>query len=136
MAQLLPQFTSRGVRVCALSCNDTASHEEWAKDIMAVARLQSDRGFPYPIIADPDRVVAKKFGMLEIDDQSAGLPVTCRAVFVFGPDKTLKLSLLYPASTGAPRARMGGRRSGDSPGERPGQDATLASCCAPSTPCS
>merc|ERR1712024_384036 len=56
---------------------------------------------PYPIIADPGRELAVKFGMLDPDEKdSTGLPLTCRAVFVIGPDKKLKLSILYPATTG------------------------------------
>ncbi|MEO0334945.1 MAG: redoxin domain-containing protein [Pseudomonadota bacterium] len=55
----------------------------------------------YPIIADPDRELAEKLGMIDPDEKSStGLPMTCRAVFIIGPDKKLKLQILYPASTG------------------------------------
>ncbi|CAI5996118.1 unnamed protein product [Closterium sp. NIES-64] len=55
----------------------------------------------YPIIADPSRDIAVKLGMLDaVAKDAAGLPLTARAVFVVGPDKTLKLSILYPATTG------------------------------------
>ncbi len=57
--------------------------------------------FSYPIVADPDRKVAKLYGMLDpVEKDKKGIPLTCRAVFVIGPDKTLKLSILYPATTG------------------------------------
>ncbi len=55
----------------------------------------------YPIIADPTRDIAVKYGMLDPDEKDkAGRPLTARAVFVIGPDKRLKLSILYPATTG------------------------------------
>jgi len=56
---------------------------------------------PYPIIADEKRELAVKLGMVDPDEKdAAGLPLTCRAVFVIGADKKLKLSILYPATTG------------------------------------
>merc|ERR1712099_87071 len=57
--------------------------------------------FAYPIIADPSREIAMKYSMLDpVAKDNAGMPLTCRAVFVIGPDKKLKLSILYPATTG------------------------------------
>ena len=57
--------------------------------------------FGYPIIADDKRELAVQFGMLDPDEKdSKGLPLTCRAVFIIGPDHKLKLSILYPATTG------------------------------------
>jgi peroxiredoxin len=106
VAQLLPQFTRRGVKVLALSCNSTESHHRWAIDVLAVAKLPTDRGFPYPIIADPTRQIATRLGMIDGTNPQPGMPLTCRAVLVFAPDKTLKLQLLYPASSGTrPRER-------------------------------
>jgi hypothetical protein len=62
--------------------------------------LQLD-AFSYPIIADPSRAIATEYGMMDPDERdAAGLPLTCRAVFVIGQDKRLKLSILYPATTG------------------------------------
>merc|ERR1712234_74362 len=75
------------------------SHNGWIKDIIAYNNLQT--GFSYPIIADPKREVATLYGMMDPDEKDAkGIPLTCRAVFIIGPDKRLKLSLLYPATTG------------------------------------
>ena len=55
----------------------------------------------YPIIADEKRELAVKLGMIDPDEKdAAGMPYTCRAVFVIGQDKKLKLSFLYPATTG------------------------------------
>ena len=57
--------------------------------------------FSYPIIADPKRDVAEMYGMMDPEEKdSAGIALTARAVFIIGPDKKLKLSLLYPATTG------------------------------------
>jgi 1-Cys peroxiredoxin 6 len=57
--------------------------------------------FTFPIIADEKRELAIQFGMIDPDEKDAtGMPLTCRAVFLLGPDKRLKLSLLYPATTG------------------------------------
>ena len=57
--------------------------------------------FPYPIIADAKRDLAIRLGMLDADERdSTGMPAAARAVFIIGPDKKLKLSILYPATTG------------------------------------
>ena len=82
----------------ALSCDSVEDHQGWINDIKAYNGLTD---FSYPIIADPKRDVAELYGMMDPDEKdAAGLPLTCRAVFVIGPDKRLKLSLLYPATTG------------------------------------
>ena len=57
--------------------------------------------FDYPIIADKGRDIATLYGMLDPDEKdSEGLPLTCRSLFIIGPDKRLKLQILYPASCG------------------------------------
>ena len=85
----------------ALSCNDAESHNSWIKDIKAYGNLDNEAPFPYPIIADPKRELAVKFGMLDPDElDSQGMPLSARAVFIIGPDKKMKLSFLYPATTG------------------------------------
>lgn len=62
--------------------------------------IQGD-GFPYPIIDDKDRNLAVQFDMLDpMEKDKDGLPLTCRAVFVVDPQKRLRLSILYPATTG------------------------------------
>lgn len=83
----------------ALSCDPVSSHHAWIKDIQAYGDQTGD--FPYPIIDDSSRELAVKFNMLDKDEiGSAGLPLTCRAVFIIDPTKRLRLSILYPASTG------------------------------------
>jgi peroxiredoxin 6 len=86
-------------KMIALSCDSVASHLDWIKDIQAYGGLCGD--FPYPIIDDECRELAVKFNMLDKDEiGKTGLPLTCRAVFIIDPMKRLRLSILYPASTG------------------------------------
>ncbi len=83
--KLIPKFQERGFKLAALSCDNVDSHKGWIEDIKAYNSLE---GFSYPIIADPDRNVATLYGMMDPDEKdAAGLPLTCRAVFVIGPDK-------------------------------------------------
>ncbi|XP_066971528.1 peroxiredoxin-6 [Macrobrachium rosenbergii] len=99
VAKLAPEFTKRNVKLLALSCDNVASHNGWIKDIQAYNNLSGE--FPYPIVADENRDLAVSLGMVDPDEKdAAGMPLTCRAVFVVGPDKKLKLSILYPATTG------------------------------------
>merc|ERR1712109_9176 len=96
--KLIPEFKKRGFKLAALSCDDVESHKGWIEDIKAYNKLDS---FDYPIIADPNRHIANLYGMMDPDEIDAkGIPLTARAVFVVGPDKKLKLSILYPATTG------------------------------------
>lgn len=99
--QYLPQFTKRNCKVIALSCDPVDSHNAWGTDVVAYSEKTRGGEMTYPIIADPKREIAVKLGMLDaVAKDASGLPLTARAVFVFGPEKTLKLSLLYPATTG------------------------------------
>ncbi|XP_071605912.1 peroxiredoxin-6 [Heliangelus exortis] len=71
------------------------------QDINAYNGEQPTEKLPFPIIADANRELAVKLGMLDPDEQDKqGMPLTARVVFIFGPDKKLKLSILYPATTG------------------------------------
>jgi len=98
VAKLEGEFKKRGVKMIALSCDSVESHKGWIEDIKAYNGLTD---FNYPIIADEKRELAVKFGMVDPDEKdAAGLPLTCRAVFIIGPDLKLKLSILYPATTG------------------------------------
>ena len=78
----------------------------------------------YPIIADPTRDLAVKLGMLDpVAKDAAGLPLAARAVFVIGPDNKLKLSILYPATTGRNFHEVSGRGDGTEPwGGRSGRE--------------
>ena len=93
LASLAPEFERRGVRVIGLSVDGLDAHREWSKDILAVTGHAPN----FPMIADADRTVATLYNML---DPNAGDTATVRSVFVIGPDKRIKLTLTYPASTG------------------------------------
>ena len=97
VAALAPDFQRRGIKLIALSCDSVESHSAWLADIEATQGHRVD----YPIIGDEDRTIATLWGMLQPGlVNMSGMPLTCRSVFILGPDKKLKLSLLYPASTG------------------------------------
>jgi len=96
--KIQPELAKRKVRPIALSCDNVDSHHAWEKDIKAFSCLED---FKIPIIADPSRDVANLYGMMDPEEKdAAGLPLTARSVFIIGPDKKLKLSILYPATTG------------------------------------
>ncbi|XP_073822692.1 peroxiredoxin 6a [Musca autumnalis] len=98
VAQLLPEFKKRNVKPIALSVDTVDSHNGWIEDIKAYGKLSS---FDYPIIADDKRELAIKLNMLDKDELNKdGIPLTCRAVFVVDNTKKLRLSILYPATTG------------------------------------
>jgi len=100
-AQLTPEFTKRNVKVIGLSCDTVENHHGWIKDLQSMSGCDNKCDFPFPIIDDSDRKLAKELGMIDPDEfDNKGLPLTARAVFVIGPDKKLKASLLYPATTG------------------------------------
>src|SRR3954453_7914812 len=102
MAKIQPDFDRRNVKVIGLSVDPTDKHEQWAQDI------QETQGHApnYPIIGDADYNVSKLYGMLpgETSGDAAGrTPAdnqTVRNVFVVGPDKKIKLILVYPMTTG------------------------------------
>merc|ERR1711931_50196 len=98
MAQkMAPEFQKRGVKMIALSVDTVSEHNGWIDDI----KSRTGGSFSYPIISDPNREIAVQLGMIDPDElDSAGMPLTARAVFIVGPDKKMKLSLLYPATTG------------------------------------
>ncbi|XP_023787333.1 peroxiredoxin-6 [Cyanistes caeruleus] len=100
-AKLAPEFSKRNVKMIALSIDSVQDHLSWCKDINAYNGEQPAEKLPFPIIADKNRELAVKLGMLDPDElDKDGMPLTARVVFVFGPDKKLKLSILYPATTG------------------------------------
>jgi alkyl hydroperoxide reductase subunit AhpC len=92
-AKLKPEFDKRGVKVIGLSVDPLDSHKGWSQDIEDVTGYAPN----FPMIADEDRKVSELYGML---DQSAADSQTVRSVFVIGPDKKIKLTITYPASTG------------------------------------
>ena len=102
MAKIKPEFDLRNVKIIAVSIDSAGDHERWAADIAETQGTAPN----YPIIADTDFHVAKMYGMLPADvsgDAKARTPAqnaTVRNVFVIGPDKKIKLILIYPMTTG------------------------------------
>jgi alkyl hydroperoxide reductase subunit AhpC len=102
MANAKPEFDARGVKIIGLSVDPLDKHEQWAKDIQETQGTAPN----YPIISDSDFNVSKLYGMLPADvsgDPGARTPAdnqTVRNVFVIGPDKKVKLILIYPMTTG------------------------------------
>jgi alkyl hydroperoxide reductase subunit AhpC len=102
MAAIKPEFDRRGVKIIGLSVDPTEQHERWADDIEETQGTRPN----YPIIGDGDFTVSKLYGMLGADvsgdpaDRTAALNQTVRNVFVIGPDKKVKLILVYPMTTG------------------------------------
>ncbi|XP_048845826.1 peroxiredoxin-6-like [Brienomyrus brachyistius] len=100
-SKLSGEFSKRNVKMIALSVDSVEDHHGWSKDIMAYNDEAPACKLPFPIIADAKRDLAVKLGMLDPDERDKdGIPLTARCVFVIGPDKKLKLSILYPATTG------------------------------------
>src|ERR1700740_1681237 len=102
MAKIKPEFDRRGVKIIGLSVDPTDRHADWARDIE-----ETQGGAPnYPIIGDADFAVSKGNGMLGADvsgdpgDRTAADNQPVRNVFVVGPDKKVKLILVYPMTHG------------------------------------
>ena len=102
MAAIKPEFDRRGVKIIGLSVDPLDNHEKWAQDIAETQGTAPN----YPIIADADFNVSKLYGMLPADtegdptERTPAQNATLRNVFVIGPDKKIKLVLIYPMTTG------------------------------------
>jgi thioredoxin-dependent peroxiredoxin len=102
MASIKPEFDRRGTKIIGLSVDPVDRHADWAKDIEETQGTAPN----YPIVGDTDFQVSKLYGMLPEDvsgDVAARTPAdnqTVRNVFVIGPDKKIKLILIYPMTTG------------------------------------
>ena len=102
MASIKPEFDRRGVKIIGISVDPVENTEKWAKDIEETQGTAPN----YPIIGDKDFKVAKAYGMLPADvsgeatERTPAQNQTVRNVFVIGPDKQVKLILVYPMSTG------------------------------------
>jgi len=93
VSALKPEFDKRGVKVLGLSVDPLDDHKRWVGDI----KETQGHALNFPLIADPDRKVANLYGMIH---PNANDTLTVRSVFIIGPDKKIKLSITYPASTG------------------------------------
>jgi len=93
VSRLKGEFVKRDAKVIGLSVDPLESHERWVGDIADATGYSLN----FPLIADPDRKVADLYGMIH---PNASDTLTVRSVFVIGPDKKVKLTITYPASTG------------------------------------
>jgi thioredoxin-dependent peroxiredoxin len=102
MAKIKPEFDRRGVKIIGLSVDPVDNHSKWSEDIEETQGTAPN----YPMIGDSDFNVSKLYGMLGADvsgdptDRTAADNQTVRNVFVIGPDKKVKLVLVYPMTTG------------------------------------
>jgi alkyl hydroperoxide reductase subunit AhpC len=93
VAKLKPEFDKRNVKVVGLSVDSVAEHDTWAHDIEET----QGTALNFPLLGDPERKVATLYDMVH---PNADDTLTVRSVFVIGPDKKVKLTITYPASTG------------------------------------
>lgn len=93
VAKLKGEFDRRGVKLLGLSVDGASDHSAWAADIEQTQGVRLN----FPLLADKDRRVSNLYGMIH---PNADDTATVRSVFIIGPDKKLKLTLTYPASTG------------------------------------
>ena len=102
MAKIKPQFDERNVKIIGLSVDPIDNHSKWSQDIEETQGAAPN----YPMIGDPDFEVSKAYGMLPADvsgdptERTPAMNQTVRNVFVVGPDKKIKLILVYPMTTG------------------------------------
>jgi alkyl hydroperoxide reductase subunit AhpC len=102
MASIKPEFDARNTKIIGLSVDPVGNHEKWASDIETATGTAPN----YPLIGDDDFNVAKLYGMLpaevegEATERTPAQNQTVRNVFVIGPDKKIKLVLVYPMTTG------------------------------------
>ena len=102
MARLKPEFDKRGIRILGLSVDPVDSHKKWSGDIKDVVGFAPN----YPLVGDTDLKISKLYGMLPASTSGTSegrTPAdnqTVRNVFVIGPDKKIKLVLVYPMTTG------------------------------------
>lgn len=93
VAKLKSEFDKRNTKVIGLSVDPIEDHKGWAGDIEET----QGHALNFPLIADPDRKVSELYGMIH---PNADNTLTVRSVFIIGPDKKIKLTITYPASTG------------------------------------
>ena len=105
-AKLKPEFDKRGVKLIGLSANDLDSHGRWIQDINET----QGSDLQFPIIADADRTIAWTYDMVDRQDvtnkDERGIAFTIRSVFVIDPAKKIRLTMMYPASTGRNSAEV------------------------------
>jgi 1-Cys peroxiredoxin 6 len=99
--QLVPEFLKRGVKMIAVSCDPVEDHNKWVEDILHREDKKDATGLRFPIIADEKREIVTLLGMLDPKEKdAAGLPLPARALILIDPEKKVRFSILYPATTG------------------------------------
>tara|TARA_B110000238_G_C15963446_1_gene368456 strand:+ start:231 stop:761 length:531 start_codon:yes stop_codon:yes gene_type:complete len=102
LAQIQPEFENRNTKIIGLSIDPINDHKQWLADVEEVGNTVVN----YPVIADTDLKVAKLYNMFPADEtgsaegRTAMTNATVRSVFVIGPDKNIKLMIIYPMTTG------------------------------------
>jgi len=102
MANIQQEFEKRNTKIIALNIDSTGDHDKWLKDVEDVGGSVVN----YPVIADTDLKMAKLYNMFAADETGAAesrtamTNATVRSVFVIGPDKNIKLMIMYPMTTG------------------------------------
>ena len=102
LAKIQPEFTKRNTKIIGLSIDSVGDHDKWLRDVVDVGGSEVN----YPVIADTDLTVAKLYNMFPADEagtaegRTAMTNATVRSVFVIGPDKNIKLMIIYPMTTG------------------------------------
>ena len=102
MASIKPEFDKRNTKILGLSVDPVDNHGKWVEDIKAISGSELN----YPLIADTDFSISKAYGMLPADvsgdptERTPAQNATLRNVFIIGPDKKIKLVLIYPMTTG------------------------------------
>ncbi|XP_050542853.1 uncharacterized protein LOC126906333 isoform X3 [Daktulosphaira vitifoliae] len=100
LAVLSDEFKKRNVKLLGLSCDKIESHLNWIEDIKSYCHDIKGE-FPYPIIGDSKRELAVKLNMIsEEDKDNLDYAMTIRSLYIIGPDKRIKLMMIYPTSTG------------------------------------
>lgn len=99
--KVAPEFLKRGVKMIAVSCDPVEEHKQWIGDILHREDKTVAGDLQFPIIADEGKDIVTMLGMIDPEEKdAAGLPLPARALMLIDPDKKLRFSILYPATTG------------------------------------
>eukprot|EP00210_Caulerpa_lentillifera_P005757 g5504.t1 len=100
LTKLTPEFEKREIKIAVVSTNTVEEHKEWIRDFES-SEIAEGITVSFPLISDPNQSIVESYGMQDLNDKAEeSNPVTSRAVVLIGPDKRLKMSMLYPFSTG------------------------------------
>ncbi|KEG03596.1 1-cys peroxiredoxin, putative [Plasmodium vinckei vinckei] len=98
LGKMHDEFLKLNCKLVGFSCNSKESHEQWIEDIKHYGKLNK---WEIPIVCDESRELANKLKIMDEEEKDkSGLPLTCRCLFFISPEKTIKATVLYPATTG------------------------------------